>query len=89
MESSLFLPAAGVVAVYLVYRALRFFLRRSPLSSVPGPPRSSNIILGHHGQLRKDPDEALSEQWLNEYGHVVSYRGMFGVSPCRLAHWLS
>jgi hypothetical protein len=78
MISSLLLQAAGALAVYLVYRALRLFLRRSPLLDVPGP-ESPSFLFGHQSELRQDHDEALTEQWLDEYGHVVSHKGMFGV----------
>jgi hypothetical protein len=76
--TSLLLPAAGALGAYAVYRALSVYLRRSPLADLPGPPDKS-WLLGHFHDIVEDHDELRSDKWMGEYGHVLTYKDLFGV----------
>jgi hypothetical protein len=78
MSSSIVLSAAVVLSATLTYQALLLVFRRSPLGDIRGPP-SASFIFGNFRQVQADDDEQLTERWLEEYGHVVVHKGLFGV----------
>jgi hypothetical protein len=77
--TTLLLPAAGAVGVYTLYRVLSAYLHRSPLTDLPGP-ATKGWLFGYFFDLTQDHDHALQEKWKQEYGHVFTYKGLFGVS---------
>lgn len=76
---ALFFGAAGGV-VLLVYRLTYRFRRswRSPLQHLPGPPNPS-LIFGHMKAIFAAENSVLHENWVQEYGPNITYKGFFGV----------
>ena len=81
MFLSLFLYACGAGALYLLGQGLYYLYKiyTSPLLQLPGPP-SDSLIFGNFKAIVKADNSVLQEKWLAEYGDVISYAGMFGVS---------
>ncbi|EPQ50323.1 cytochrome P450 [Gloeophyllum trabeum ATCC 11539] len=79
MPPTLLLPAAAAaaavsLAVYILGRFVRSYF--SPARDIPGPPNPS-LLWGHLREIVKAENSVLHEQWLEEYGPVVRYTGMF------------
>jgi hypothetical protein len=75
---------AGLVALtfYVLYRLFTIVFSPTKLWKVPGP-SSSHWMLGNMRETMKAEQSVLHEQWAAEYGHVLIYRGMFGVRCTR------
>lgn len=81
MLTDLLLYAAGAGVLYLLWHGLSYLYRiyTSPLLQLPGPPTDS-LIFGNFRAIVKVENSVLQEKWLAEYGDVIGYAGMFGVS---------
>ncbi|KZT18878.1 cytochrome P450 [Neolentinus lepideus HHB14362 ss-1] len=77
MYTSLFSLAAAAL-FFVLYKALRFYIRRylSPTRDLPGPPNPS-WLWGNMRDILKAENSVLHEGWLNKYGPVIRYTGMF------------
>lgn len=52
----------------------------SATSVVPGP-TGGNLVFGHLGLIHGAPKGEWHEKMLKEYGHVLKYKTILGVSP--------
>ncbi|KAI0072733.1 cytochrome P450 [Panus rudis PR-1116 ss-1] len=74
----LLLQALGVAALtWVVWRALRGYIVRSPLDRIPGPPPFSNLT-GHFGELVSRDHWAFLEDICRNYGGVVKLQYLLG-----------
>ena len=51
----------------------------SPLRHLPGPPNAS-LFWGQFLEIFKVDTGVLQEKWMGEYGNVIAFQGMLGVS---------
>ncbi|KAH8102301.1 cytochrome P450 [Cristinia sonorae] len=74
------------VLVVALWKLGPIFVRslRSPLRRLPGPP-SPSWIWGQFKEIFKAEHSVLHEKWIEQYGHTISYAGMFG-SPRLYTH---
>ncbi|CDO75034.1 hypothetical protein BN946_scf184640.g9 [Trametes cinnabarina] len=74
------LPAAVGAAVFLfiLWRALREFVVRSPLDNIKGPP-SPSALVGHIIAFFESEGANYGKQMAEIYGPVVKLRGILGV----------
>ena len=52
---------------------------RSSLLNLPGPTNPS-WFLGNLRQIFESDGESVCEEWVEQYGHTIMYRGWFNVS---------
>ncbi|KAG9018780.1 hypothetical protein FRB90_009784 [Tulasnella sp. 427] len=75
--------AGAATGSYLAYKLAGFVKswlidpQFSPLRDVPGPESYESLIWGNLGKIFKAPPSKVHEEWMNEYGHTITYRGMF------------
>ena len=75
---AVFVTVALYHAVPMVWRALT-----SPLRHLPGPPTDS-LFWGNFKIINEAENSVPQEQWVDQYGPTIAYRGIFGVS-CHLS----
>ncbi|KIO34090.1 hypothetical protein M407DRAFT_64608 [Tulasnella calospora MUT 4182] len=74
---------AATTGSYLVYKLAGFVKwwlidpQFSPLRDAPGPDTYDSIIWGNMPKIFKAPPSKVHEEWMNKYGHTITYRGMF------------
>ncbi|TFK45693.1 cytochrome P450 [Heliocybe sulcata] len=73
---ALYLSAAALL--FGLYKLLRLFIRPyfSPTRALPGPP-SPSWLWGNFKDIVKADNSVLHEAWLDKYGPVIRYTGMF------------
>lgn len=72
--------ATGSYLVYKLATALKWWWidpQFSPLRNIPGPDTYDSIIWGNMAKMFNAPPSKIHEEWLDEYGHTITYRGMF------------
>ena len=52
----------------------------SPLRHLPGPPNPS-FIFGNFKQIWHAEKSVLYEQWIDQYGTTLKYKGLLNVRP--------
>lgn len=58
---------------------------RTPLRKLPGPPDSqASFLWGHMKLTWAGEPNAVQEEWFEEYGPSISYRGILGVRSIHL-----
>ena len=74
--------ASTTLAVYGLYKALRFFIRPffSSFRDLKGP-SSPSFVFGNLEQIRRAEALKLHEKWVAEYGKTMKYKAFFGVRP--------
>lgn len=73
------------LSTYIFYKSYLFPTFFSPLRRVPGPPNRSKAnkyhipFIGHFLDLvREEPGKTFND-WIEQYGDIVAYRGLFNV----------
>ncbi|KAF7369408.1 hypothetical protein MVEN_00269900 [Mycena venus] len=81
MFIKLFLPVAGSLAAYGLYQIFNLLFQElfSPLRHLPGP-KCTNFFYGNLKEIGESANAALREQWVQEYGPTLRYRGLFGMT---------
>jgi len=66
---------------YVVWKVAPFLIRNStsPLLVLPGPPNPS-FIWGQFKKIFAADNSVLQEQWVEEYGPNITYKGFLGVN---------
>lgn len=73
-------PATGVAyALFWLAKAAIHDLF-SPLRHLPGPPNPS-LIFGNFRQIWRAKNSVLHEEWIDQYGTTLKYKGLFNVRP--------
>jgi hypothetical protein len=72
----------AALAAYLIYRIAKVVFAPTKLWNIAGPP-NAHWMMGNMRETFNAEQSAVHEQWAARYGHVLIYRGMFGV---RTAH---
>ncbi|KAF9052940.1 cytochrome P450 [Panaeolus papilionaceus] len=72
---------ALATSLLLTFKVVKFIYGEwsSPLNILPGP-KSSSLLFGNLKQIWNSEPYALEEQWLEEYGPAVVYKGLFGMN---------
>ena len=81
MSVAKLVAAAGTtLAVYGLYKALRFFSRPffSSIRDLKGPPNPS-FVFGNLGEIRRAEAMELHEKWIAQYGKTLKYNAFLGV----------
>ncbi|KAK7031142.1 hypothetical protein VNI00_013750 [Paramarasmius palmivorus] len=74
--------ALGLSLAYGIYLLLRHVWTEyvtSPLLDLPGPP-SESLIWGNMQQIFKGENSVWHEQWVEEYGTTIRYKGLLGTN---------
>ncbi|KAK5808086.1 cytochrome P450 [Linnemannia elongata] len=72
-----------VLSTYLLYKTYLYPTFLSPLRRVPGPPTTSKNnkyhipLLGHFLDLLREEPGKTYRDWIDQYGGIVAYRGLF------------
>ncbi|KAJ6579990.1 cytochrome P450 [Mycena vulgaris] len=71
----------GALAAYTVYRILKRVYAEvtSPVRRLPGP-KSTHWFYGNLQEIMKDEDSGLVESWVTEYGRMMKFHLLFGLS---------
>lgn len=76
--------ALAVTAAVVLYGLARAFYATviqpyfSELRQLPGPP-SPSFLFGNFRQIWNADNSVLHEEWVEEYGNTLQYKGMFNV----------
>ena len=72
--------AGALLAAYFLYKFTRvvFQLHTSSMRELPGPP-SPSWFYGNLAEIVTAEARSLHEKWTEQYGHTMSYRGMWNV----------
>ncbi|KAG9015937.1 hypothetical protein FRB90_004113 [Tulasnella sp. 427] len=71
---------AGIFATYKLAGLLKWWFidpRFSPLRDVPGPDSFESMLLGDFQKIVASPPSSVYKEWFAQYGHSVTYRGVF------------
>ncbi|KAF9577455.1 hypothetical protein BGW38_007324 [Lunasporangiospora selenospora] len=80
---SILSAAFALVSTYLLYKTYLLPNFLSPLRLIPGPPVSNKYnpyrlpFLGHFLEILVDEAGLPHRRWIEQYGHIVHYRGPF------------
>ncbi|KDR80817.1 hypothetical protein GALMADRAFT_241271 [Galerina marginata CBS 339.88] len=71
----------ATLGIYVVYKFFDFIYVQwtSPLNDLPGPP-STSLFYGNLKEIMEAENSVLHEQWVEEYGPVIKYKGLFGLN---------
>ncbi|KAF9236876.1 cytochrome P450 [Melanogaster broomeanus] len=69
------------VTAFGLWKLLRLVYREvtSPLRHLPGP-KGTSWIYGNLGEIFEADNSVLHEQWVEEYGHTLKYKGYFSTN---------
>ncbi|KAI0075930.1 cytochrome P450 [Panus rudis PR-1116 ss-1] len=72
---------AAAALLVALWKALLFVIRPylSPLRSLPGPPNPS-WFFGQMKQMWEVDDPGLAEHWVEQYGHSITFTGLFNIN---------
>jgi hypothetical protein len=73
------LTAVASLGTYGLYKLLRRLLHKTHLSDLQGP-KDAHWLFGHMRAIMQAENSVLHEQWVQQFGSVVAYRGILGVS---------
>ncbi|KAJ7885368.1 cytochrome P450 [Mycena leptocephala] len=81
MFLKLLISVAGSVGAYALYQILKLVWEElnSPLRHLPGP-KSTHLFYGNLKDIWKAENSVLHEQWVQEYGSTLKYKGFFGLT---------
>ncbi|KAF8802404.1 cytochrome P450 [Phlegmacium glaucopus] len=70
-----------ILLVYAIYKISTFIHEEmtSPLRDIPGP-LSSNFLYGNFKELSASNNSVLQEDWVNQYGTTIQFKGLLGRS---------
>lgn len=74
------LSAGALLAAYFLWKFARivFQLHTSSMRDLPGPP-SPSWFYGNLAEIAAAEARSLNERWTEQYGHTITYRGMWNV----------
>lgn len=72
--------AVAALVAFTVYKVISFLWQAntSPLRHLPGPPTES-LFWGNMLAIQKEENSVPQERWVEQYGHSIAYKGLFGV----------
>ncbi|KAJ7496541.1 cytochrome P450 [Mycena latifolia] len=87
MLVALLASVAGTLGAYALYKISKLVYREltSPIKHLPGP-KSSHFFYGNLKEIFKAENSVLHEQWVQEYGSTLKYKGLLGAT---LNHFLT
>ena len=56
---------------------------RSSFLNIPGPPAQS-WLLGSLSDIYESDGEVICDEWIENYGRTIMYRGFFSVGSCEI-----
>ncbi|KAH8114780.1 cytochrome P450 [Phellopilus nigrolimitatus] len=69
---------AAISGVYVLWRVLCFFVVKTPLWNIPGPPRASSWLKGHFFHLFNKDGWVFHRELYTKYGGAVRLNMLFG-----------
>ncbi|KAJ7700852.1 cytochrome P450 [Mycena rosella] len=72
---------AGTLGAYALYEILKLVYQEfnSSLRHLPGP-KSTHFFYGNFREIWKAENSVLHEQWVQQYGPTLKYKGFFGLT---------
>nr|BAL05140.1 cytochrome P450 [Phanerodontia chrysosporium] len=72
--------AVGALVALIVYSVgpTVWHVLTSPLRHLPGPPNDS-LLWGNMAAIQNEEISVPQARWVKQYGHTISYRGVFGM----------
>ena len=72
--------AVGALVALILYSVgpTVWHVLTSPLRHLAGPPNDS-LLWGNMVAIQKGDNSVPQAGWVKQYGHTISYRGVFGV----------
>lgn len=79
---TLALSVLATGATYVLFKLAKIAVHPffSPLRYIPGPP-SPSFIFGNMKQIFHAENSVLHEQWIDQYGTTLKYKGLMNVRP--------
>ncbi|KAJ7221601.1 cytochrome P450 [Mycena pura] len=81
MLLNLLVSTTGMLGAYALYQLLKLVYREynSPLRYLPGP-KPTHFLFGNLKDIWKAENSVLHEQWVQEYGPTLTYKGFLGLT---------